>query len=270
MRCPMPLKHATETRLVILLGGVLAGVGVLMRVLPPFPQAAFLLGGLWLLSLLYPLLLLPLFRARRADYTFRMLHFLPSALLLVWAAAPSLSDSGATMSLLLVWYTWEQGLPPLAVSFLLLFLYCFRVVRQRVVRSVVLSGIFLLFAVSLVYGRWSWDFFRDLPASFTEAPSDDGVLSVNTDPSSSLGEEVWRMRLRRMHRRQGRLGREDGLVDRPSLPPNGVPIFMSASSSSVPPKLVSSGISFEWSVFFFLALYTGILHVRARRRAHSF
>lgn len=258
----MPLKHATETRLVILLGGALVGVRLAVRVLPPFPRGVFLWGGLLLLSLLYPMFLLPLFRARRADYAFRMLHFLPFVLLLAWAAAPLLRGIGISVPFL-AWYTWEHGALPLAFGFLLLFLYCFRVVRQRVVRSLVLSIMLLLVAAFSAYGRWSWDSLRGLLNVSPEAPPGSDVLSLNIDPSSSLGEEVWRMRLRRMHRRQERLLPDDGFVDRPSLPASS---SLYASSSSVPPRLVSSGIEYRWILLLFLALYAGLLHERARRR----
>lgn len=259
---PMPLKHATETRLVILLGSALVGVWLAVLVLSPFSRGAFLLGGLSLLSLLYPLLLLPLFRARRADYVFRMLHFLPFVLLLAWSAAPSLRGIGVPEPFL-AWYTWEQGLLPLAFGFLFLFLYCFHVVRQRVVRSLALSTMLLLVVASSAYGRWSWDSLRGLLNVSLEAPLGSDVLSVNIDPSSSLGEEVWRMRLRRMHRRQERLLPDDGFVDRPSLPASS---SLYASSSSTPPRLVSSGIEYRWILLLFLALYAGLLHERARRR----
>lgn len=276
----MPLKHTTETRLVIVLGGILVGVGFSVRLLPPLPNGAFLFGGLWLLSLLYPLLLLPLFRARRAEYAFRILHFLPSLLLLMWAAFPVLRSSGVPTGSIEEWYTWEQGLLPIVFSMLLLLLYCLRVVRQRISRSIVLSTFLLFFVVASVHGQfWSWSdklgSWRDLLAFSSKAPLEDTSSAVNTDPSSSLGEEVWRMRLRRMHRRQGRLLQDDGLVDRPALPMRGAPVLLQASSSShsvgsgsstTPPKLVSSGMGLEWSVVLLLALYTGILHVRARRR----
>lgn len=134
--------------------------------------------------------------------------------------------------------------------------------RKRVAKFVALSGLFLLIAASSAYWRWSWDSFRGMV-------EDDDALSVNTDPSPSLGEEVWRMRLRRMHRRQGRLRPEDGLVDRPEVPPEGTRIWMNASSSSTPPKLVSSGLVMEGFIFLFLALYAGVLHERARRRVQS-
>lgn len=131
--------------------------------------------------------------------------------------------------------------------------------RKRVARFVAFSGLFLLLVASSVYGWWSWESLRGMV-------EDDDVLSVNTDPSSSLGEEVWRMRLRRMHRRQERLQNDDGFGDRPSLPVEGVPVLMNGSSSSTPPRLVSSGVDMRWVLLLFLALYAGVLHERARRR----
>ncbi|MBI2523902.1 hypothetical protein HYW11_01650 [Candidatus Peregrinibacteria bacterium] len=263
----MPLKHTTETRLVLFLGVTLVCIGFTVRLLPPLPDGAVLWGVAWLLSFLYPLLLLPLFRERRADYAFRMLHFLPSVLLLLWVALAALRLSGFSLGVFFAWYTWEYGVLPIIVSFLLLFLYCFHVIRQRVRRSIALSFLLLFFVFSSVHSQFgSW---RDLLASSTEVPSEDLSSSVNTDPSFSLGEEVWRMRLRRMHRRQGRLGREGGLVDRPALPLEKVPVLVNASSSSTPPLLVSSGFDVRWILLLFLALYMGMLHERARRRVCS-
>lgn len=264
----MPLKHATETRLVVLLGLAIVGVGSVVRFLPPLPDGAFLFGLLFLLSLFYPLLLFPLFRARRADYALRVLHFLPFLFLSLWAIPPLFRLFGFPVHSMFAWYTWKYGVLPIMVSFLLLFLYCFHVIRQRVRRSIALSFALLFFVFSSVHGQFgAW---RNLLASSLEVPSEDVSSSVNTDPSSSLGEEVWRMRLRRMHRRQGRLRQEDGLVDRPSVPPKEVPLLGGASSSSVPPKLVSSGGGLEVIGLLFLALYTGVLHARARRRTNSF
>lgn len=261
----MPLKHATETRLVSILGGAIIGVGFALRLLPPLPDGAFIFLGLVLLSLGYPLCLLPLFRARRADYALRLLHFLPFFLLLARAMLPMLRLPGVPTDTFVRWYAWEHGLLPIAGSLALLFLYCLHVIRQRISRSLVLSVLLLFFAFASARGQqfFTWS---DLRALFSQTPSEEATPTVNTEPSSSLGEEVWRMRLRRMHRRQGRLLEDDGLVDRPSLPVRGAPLLLQASSSSSPPKLVSSGAGIEWGVVLLLALYTGVLHARARRR----
>src|SRR3989338_4009325 len=80
----MPLKHFTETFLVVLLGAVIALTGLLAATLPPLPEGALPWGVLFVLSIIYPLLLLPLFQRRRADNSFRLLHWFPAMLLLVW------------------------------------------------------------------------------------------------------------------------------------------------------------------------------------------
>lgn len=269
----MPLKHATETRLVVVLGGAIIGVGFALRLLPPPPDGAFFLGGLLLLTLGYPLCLLPLFRARRADYALRFLHFLPFLLLLIWSVFPMVRLPGVPADALMQWYAWKHGFLPIVGSLLLLFLYCLHVIRQRISRSVAFILFLFLFVVAVrgEGGAWRIPFgsWRNLVAfSPPEISLESASPTVNTEPSSSLGEEVWRMRLRRMHRRQGRLLEDDGLVDRPSLPAKGVPVLLQAgSSSSTPPTLVSSGIGLEWGIVLLLALYTGVLHARTRRRS---
>lgn len=257
---PMLLKHATETLLVLFLGMAIVVVGVFLPLLSPLPAGVFLWGGLSFVALGYPLFLFPLFRARRAEYVLRLLHFFPAALLCLWALVQVPSVPGAEV--FLRWYTWRWSFLPILFGLTCLFLYCLKVIRQRCLRGVFLSSLLVLM-VGVAWGET----LVPLPA--------EGVVSIapeepNTRSSSDFHEEVWRMRLRRMRRRQERLLTGDGMMDRPYPSMEGVSVLMNASSSSTPPRLVSSGFDVRGLLLLFLALYVGILHARARRRANSF
>ena len=80
----MPLKHFTETFLVVVLGAVIALTGLLTATLPNLPDGALPWAVLFILSVVYPLSLYSLFQRRRADNTFRNLHWFPAGMLLVW------------------------------------------------------------------------------------------------------------------------------------------------------------------------------------------
>src|SRR3989344_8257269 len=80
----MPLKHSTETLLIIVLGVLLLVTGAILDILPSLPEGTVLWGVAWAGSVAYPLLLYPVLKERRADYSFRVLHFVPVGMLLLW------------------------------------------------------------------------------------------------------------------------------------------------------------------------------------------
>ena len=83
----MPLKHLTETILVIVLAIVVCVTGMVLPSLPPLPQGVLPWAIVFLLTFAYPAALYPFLKRNRADYTFRLLHFLPTLLTLLWFLA---------------------------------------------------------------------------------------------------------------------------------------------------------------------------------------
>ncbi len=80
----MPLKHHTETAYLFLFGLVLCVSGFVVSILPDLPNGL----KYWVLALtatiLYPIVLMPTFRRNRADYEFRILHWFPAGIFVLW------------------------------------------------------------------------------------------------------------------------------------------------------------------------------------------
>src|SRR5438552_2256650 len=82
----MPLKHSTETTLIVILAIVTMLTGVACAVLPPPTAQPIPWAILFVATIAYPLALEPFFRQRRADYAFRLLHLAPALMLILWLA----------------------------------------------------------------------------------------------------------------------------------------------------------------------------------------
>ena len=63
----MPLKHSTETLLIVVLGILFLVTGAILDILPSIPEGTVLWGVAWAGSVAYPLLLYPVLKERRAD-----------------------------------------------------------------------------------------------------------------------------------------------------------------------------------------------------------
>ncbi len=282
----MPLRHSTETALLLILGLTIAGTGFLIATLPPLPGGILPWAVLTVLSVAYPILLTPLFRARRADTPLRWMHWFPAAMLLVWflieAATLYLPSLSSTQTV----YTVLWTLPAVALGILMLVLYCLNVIRRRVPR---ISALLLTFIAFVALGVTSvrggeWD--KQLASTLWNADiwsmlgtgsilSGSGSSAEEIAASAEPSEERWRQKLRALQRRSEREAArrsQETMEGSSSSAPRSArssssssgPLWRSASSA--PTALPSSGPMVEILALTLLALYTGVLHDRVRRR----
>ncbi len=282
----MPLKHSTETWLVFLLGAVIALTGVACALLqglsnPSLPWAIF-----FAISIAYPLSLYPLFRERRADYTFRLLHFVPAAMLLVWLLLRFLGFALPALTVFSKGFVWGWSLPVVTLGFLAVLWFCLAVLRQRRQRSMALLALFLPFVILAAAGeqmQWPQQLAALLGGS--QSSSGSGTIiagpissesSSNLSPSLNENEEKWRAELRRLERRKERLAALENQPSSVNGAKDGVIITGSQSSQVAaiptkpvqnPPHLPSSGFGMEVFVPLAMAGYCATLHRRAKRRA---
>ena len=276
---PMPLKHTTETLLAVLLGLAFLLTGFVIAFLPPLKNGY----AIWVIafgaSILYPLILFPLFRSRRADNSFRLLHFLPAVFLLLWfgleASKPYVRN--------VAWaerigsYAW--GLPLVALGFLFLIVFCVRVLRQRNLRVSLLLLLLIPFAVlGIAAEQQGWN---PVIASIAKQPSSwkiPGRFWVAGGPTAAQqsSEETWQMQLRRMLRRSDRLAGESG-SDASSITSIAAAKAQRSQASSrrmvakivKTPTLPPSGMGTELAIPLMLAGYTSVVHQRAKRRVQE-
>lgn len=287
----MPLKHDTETLMVLFLGLLIALAGAVVAFLPPVSISVWPWAAAFAVSLVYPLALYPMMKERRADYEFRALHFVPALILLLWLALDLLVTFRPNWQILQSLYTWGWSIGVVAAAFVLLVWFCLRVIRQRVPRLGWLLAIFLPFIIlAQLSERQEWD--RQLAMTLWDGQglqSGTGQIAVggtssNLDPSSDGAEEQWRAELRRMERRRQRIEEERSsstvsespvvagaktgtIIASGGLPEK--PATVDPDEGTPPPVLPSSGLGLGSLGLFTVAGYCASLHRRTilRRRA---
>jgi hypothetical protein len=287
----MPLKHATETFLVFLLGVVILVAGLLLPTLPDLPAGAVPWAILFVIAILYPMALFFLFRRRRADRTFRLLHWFPALMLLLWLGLEVIALEKPRALALIDAYTWGWTLPAVTLAFIFLISYCLQVVRRRTARVTLLLLAFIPFVGGALASERTTHWERDLAATLWGGEWLRGLegrellgfkiasrlpIRQNLSSSTDRAEEGWREKLREAEQRR-REAREQlkerrqsssaALALLPSLPElrvhSGAEI---RDARTKPKKLPSSGPELAVFALMMLAAYTGVLHDRARRR----
>lgn len=284
----MPLKYSTETFLLFLLGLLVLVAGFLGSVLPDLPVGSLPWGLSFLLAIAYPLALSPFLRRNRADTSFRILHFLPAAILLLWLLLQVAVSYDARLSRLLLWYRWGWTLPAVILSFLLLTLYSLRVMRSHVQRVSLLALLLVPFiAVGVSAQRLEWEppMWASVLREVFEKGREGLALRRNLASSSDASEEAWRRKLRRMDRREERIEgkeerkgaeeiamqgkKEEARVEVADEGKKGMKGKKDEEKVVPPPTLPSSGLGVSFLVTTLLAGYCGTLHRRALRRLSS-
>ncbi len=283
----MPLKHSTETWLVVFLGIAIMVAGIACAVLPALTYAPLLWAILFALSIAYPLSLYPLFKERRADYEFRMLHFVPAGMLVLWLLLQLLTLAIPAVAILTSFFVWGWSLPLVILSFAALTWFCLHVIRQRQQRLTFLAVALALFLGIAIAGetfKWPEQIASILSGSSSSTSSvpviagaDSSAGSSNLGKSDDPSEEKLRVTLRRMERRKERLAElaDDPLVVRGAI--DGVlmassqgSVIAAVPSKTTPPHLTSSGMETQAFILAVIALYCGLLHQRAKNRNNQY
>lgn len=284
----MPLKHDTETRMVLFLGLLIALSGAAVTFLPPVSVSVWPWAVAFALALLYPLALYPMMKERRAEHEFRLLHFVPALILLLWLALDLLVTFLPGWQILQSVYTWSWSVAVVAASFGFLVLFCLRVIRRRTQRIGWLLAVFLPFVLlSQLSESLEWD--RQLAMVLWDGREQTGTGQIaaggtasNLAPSPDSAEEQWRAELRRMQRRSQQLSSGQSSRDREMPPVRGAttgtiiaagglpeePVTVDPADGIPPPTLPSSGAGMESLALFAVAGYCASLHRRTvlRRR----
>ena len=301
----MPLKHTTETLLVFLLGTATVVTGIIIPSLTAPDMGIAPWAIVFVLAIAYPLALSGLFRRNRADYAFRLLHWMPAILLLLLFLMQAGIRTLPFIASVLDWYTWGWTLPGVATGFFLLVYFCLRVIRRWTKRLVLLVVLFVPFMVGAVasehYTTWNqeiasvlwegewWKLEKDgagLVAQ-VDSPSEEASSEKNLEASADPVEESYRERLRAIENRRERIaarleerhaGEEEstGEEEEGEESEEAAPVVEEVSSaesvsmrevSSMPSRLPSSGLSWAAIILTMLGLYTATVHARTRKRS---
>ena len=250
---PMPLKHTTETVLIVLLAAMIILTGIVIAFLPPLTVSTLPWGIAFAVSLIYPLAFYPLLKSRRADYPFRTLHFFPALMLVVWLVFELLLPVPGMARVASVehFYTWGGSLFAVVLAFLLLVLFSLNVIRQRFSRLILLFLLLVPFvALAVTVERRDWR--TQMASTLWEK------LHLTAQSGSLLAQGG---------SSKGASSQRSSLRSTPSKP--FFPHASQGSRSSVPPHLSSSGPGLESIGILFVAGYCGALHQRARKRMRA-
>lgn len=258
--------------------------GILMQTFASLPNGLVPWAIVFVVAVLYPLSLSHVFRRNRADYEFRLLHWLPAFMLLLWLFLQGILLLWPQVVNLLDWYTWGWSLPAVATGFLLMIIFIFKVIRRWTVRLALLALAFVPFmaggianeyynwnpqiAASLWQGDW-WQIDTSTGTQIAQkneqnSSEDSKNLSASLDPT----EEQYRERLRAIERRRERIANRieqrgetgestssataiasaDTEAEVSSASSASTPML--SSSSSLPTALPSSG--FGWAAILVL------------------
>lgn len=142
----MPLKHRTETLLVVILAAVMLLTGLILASLPALPMGIIPWCIVCVATCIYPLVLYPLFKTDRADYEFRTLHWVPTGLTVLWLLLQLLTKIWPSASVLSSAFTWAWALPITSVAVLALIVFCLKVLRQWSKRIALMGLLYIPFA----------------------------------------------------------------------------------------------------------------------------
>lgn len=264
----MPLKHLTETLLVIVLSVAVLATCVALSVTPLPPEGLLPWAIIFVLSLIYPLSLYSLFRQSRADYWFRVLHFLPTFISLLWIALAfariRMPQAGVALTVLTSWY----GLIPIVLSLLAIAIFCLHVIRRRVPRLSAIGALMAAFLLFTVASRQDPFKKKVLQLASTviraQIPGTSTGSDKNLGHSANPAEEAWRQKLREQQQKAEQSSHSSSLksVSVSSRPP------LVHQDLKPPKKLVSAGMAEDVAGLgiLFVATYCGFLHHRARRK----
>lgn len=282
----MPLKHFTETFLLVVLGAVIALTGLLTATLPDLPHGALPWMILFVLSVVYPLSLYSMFQKRRADNYFRNLHWFPAGILLVWLLLQGVMLGSNLGPEEIGLYTWGWTILGVIVGFVAIVLFCLKVIRRRVPRLAFLAVIFVPFAALAFVSEQGGHYEQDITAllwntEFMKA-SDSGLLAAwmdttseekNLEKSEDQDEEEWRSRLRMQQRREDRIaGRLDTDTDPEPLVRDTDPVLSGTgdelrNAGTMPGKLPDSGFGWSIIILTMLSAYCATLHKSMKKTA---
>lgn len=297
---PMPLKHTTETLLVFILGTAMVVTGIVIPSLTKLDAGIAPWAIVFAIAVVYPLALAGLFKRNRADYSFRLLHWVPAILLFILLLMQSAVYLLPLVQPMVDWYTWGWALPGVATGFFLLTYFCISVIRRWTKRIVLLTVLFVPFMVGAVASE-HYDWNKEIAATLWEGEwwkwegeegslvakldtSEDVSSEKNLDASVDPSEESYRERLRAIETRRERIASrleqrrliedmEEGEEEDQEVAATTESVSSASVEirevSSMPSTLPSSGLGWAAIILTMLGLYTASVHTRTCKRAEA-
>ncbi len=251
----------------ILLGVAICVTGLLVAILPHLPVGLPYGVLLAVITFAYPIVLMSTFRMNRADYEFRLMHWFPFGMVLLWIVLELFRGKADLLNVLTLGFFFLWSLPLVALGIAFMIIFALHVIRRRAVRITILSLLLVGFTAGAVASE---------------------AMSLNDNVQRVVFPENSRV-IATLHRSYAALRNYVGIGNYPTGGPIAAVTSSSSSTavssiSSVPstsssapviaevPKpnhLTTSGPADMIAVLAvtLLGLYFGVLHGRAEKRA---
>lgn len=136
-----------------LLGLIICGAGIAAALLPPIPVGTKYWAILLTLSFFYPIALTRTFKYNRADYEFRMLHWFPACIFILWFALQLLGPRIEIIRILALGFFFLWSLPLVALGIAFICIFAVHVLRRSRLRVTTLVIFLSLFIVGALYAE---------------------------------------------------------------------------------------------------------------------
>ena len=143
----MPLKHSQETAYLAFLALMICLFGFAISLLPHVPQGLSYGMTLFAISVVYPIFLLRTFKANRADYEFRLLHWFPAGMCALWILLQYTAPLAHWIYVLQLGFFFLWSLPLVALGLSFIGLFAVHVIRRSKGRVLLMSIFCILFTV---------------------------------------------------------------------------------------------------------------------------
>lgn len=263
----------------IFLGLVICVAGIAAALLPAIPEGTMYWALLLGLSILYPLILARTFKSNRADYEFRVLHWFPACIFMLWFVLQLLSPRFDIIRIFALGFFYLWSLPLVALGIAFMSIFALHVLRRSRLRVTTLVVFFSLFTIGALYAesanlnpRLQAMVFPDKPQLFASVraslvrlraslgmQSDVSVLQIARSESSSSSRIASSFRSRNVVAVTSSLSSSMSRSAVASLPPVIADKNPGHLTKSGPEDIAVLGLTL-------LAGYAAVLHARAKKR----
>ncbi len=135
------------------LGLAICAAGIAAALLPAIPVGTKYWAILLTLSFLYPIGLTRTFKHNRADYEFRLLHWFPAGIFLLWFALQLIGPRIEIIRILALGFFFLWSLPLVALGIAFICIFAVHVLRRSRLRVTTLVVFLSLFTVGALYAE---------------------------------------------------------------------------------------------------------------------
>lgn len=137
----------------MVLGLAICLAGFAVALLPAIPVGTKYWAILLTIAVLYPLVLARTFKTNRADYEFRVLHWFPAGIFILWFILQLIGPRIEIIRILALGFFFLWSLPLVALGIAFIIIFAVHVLRRSKLRVTILSVLLALFITGALFAE---------------------------------------------------------------------------------------------------------------------